>query len=188
MSQTSQQVIERLRTIAPQDREWLLRSLSVEERHLVLNALMGENAGIVIDDAVDHVNGNGQDHSAALVSSNKHDPRLTALMHASADEVAAILRDESEWAIVVLLQFTAWPWANDFLGTLTSAKVHSLREAAVQIGQSVKPKVGEALALIVASRLQRRAPQNIHRSMFDMALERAHNGAPRIAIDKEAGE
>jgi hypothetical protein len=190
MNQNVQQVIERLRTLAARDREWLLCSLSAEERRRVLAALMGENAEPA-DQGMETatVNGNGKDHSAESMSSpDRLDPRLAALMNASADSVADVLAGESDWTIVVLLEFYRWPWAEDFLRSLTAARMQSLREISEHVSKSVKPKVGETLALVIAGRLQRQAPQSINRSMFDMALERAQFGAPVMPSDKGVGE
>jgi hypothetical protein len=66
--------------------------------------------------------------------------------------------------------------------------MQSLREISEHVSKSVKPKVGETLALVIAGRLQRQAPQSINRSMFDMALERAQFGAPVMPSDKGVGE
>jgi hypothetical protein len=172
MNETLEQIVQRLRTISATDRDWLLHRLSADERRLVLTALVGNGKDVVngqngMSSSI-HTNG----HSTDAVARNQAGTALAALTNLPVEDVATLLAGESDWTIVVLMQAMHWPWAEDYLRSLPTAKLHDLRELSDQLGDSVRPKVKEAVARIMADRVQQRAPRNVNRTMFDLVLER----------------
>ena len=172
MSQIVEEIVQRLKSISAADRSWLLHRLSTDERRQVLNALVGEG-GVKAG-----ANGNGNGNGAANGHSHKAAVELgmdlAALKGLSAEDAVALLGSESDWTLVVLLQSAGWPWAEGFLRSLPQRRLHDLRELSDQIGSSVKPKVRDAVARIIAARVREQEPVDAGRSLFDVALERAH--------------
>jgi hypothetical protein len=170
MSHTVEQIVQRLRTIGAMDRDWLLHRLSPEERRLVLTALVGDSGVANGQNGAGSAHTNG--HSSDPVILGPADAELAVLKNLPSEDVAALLADQSDWTVVVLMQAQHWPWAEDYLRSLPTAKLHDLRELSDQLGSSVRPKVKEAVARIVAGRVQQRTPRNVNRTLFDLVLDR----------------
>jgi hypothetical protein len=156
----------RLRNLSPDDREWLLAQLAPEDCRRVSEAL--------------------REHRAQASSARSINPprveegfspvaRLTA---APAARVQALLAEQPDWAIALLLSTDSWPWAEEFLDELVPERLSALRALASELAPRVKPKVRQAVVHTIASRIQPPATVLPATRAFDAALERALDDLP----------
>jgi hypothetical protein len=159
----------RLRELSPADREWLLGQLAPEDCSRVSEALRQHRAQVISSEPADH----------ARVEEGSDIP-VSRLRSAPAARVKALLAEEPDWAIALVLSAESWPWTQEFLDELVPERIRALRAMAGELSPRVKPKFAQALVRFIAAKLQPTALQSPVTVAFDAALERALNDLPVV--------
>lgn len=180
MTDAASQIVGRLRSLGVRDREWVLCQLSIEERQQVLVMLSANDANTGIPESGVAPEGDrDRGMLPAGVSANQSTitPELIAIENAKPDELAALLAEQTDWTVVVLLAAKDWSWTESLLGMLPPARLRALRELSNMLGNSVRPRVRDAVIRLVADQLCADVHQGGSRSVFDIVLERAERDA-----------
>jgi len=180
MTDAASQIVGRLRSLGVRDREWVLCQLSIEERQQVLAVLTANDANTGIPESgVAPEDDRDRGMLPAGVSANQSTitPELIAIENAKPGELAALLAEQTDWTVVVLLAAKDWSWTESLLGMLPPARLRALRELSNTLGNSVRPRVRDTVAGLVADQLRANAHQDGGRSIFDIVLERAERDA-----------
>ena len=164
----------RLRDLSPGDREWLLAQLAPQDCKRVSEALREHRAQALSDKLFNRPRMEGTLPSGAGVQDTP-EARLTA---APAARVKALLAEQPDWAIALLLSADSWPWAEEFLDELVPERLRALRALASELAPRVKPKLRQAVVHTIASRIQPPATALPATRAFDAALERALDDLP----------
>lgn len=156
----------RLRDLSPGDREWLLARLTPQDCRRVSEALREHRA---------------EDLSTKSLSRPRVEEGLSPeawLTAAPAARAKAVLAEQPDWAIALLLSADSWPWAEEFLDELVPERLRALRALASELAPRVKPQFRQALVHAIASRIQPPVTALPATRAFDAALERALDDLP----------
>jgi hypothetical protein len=133
-----------LHGLAPADREWMLARLP-EPRQQELGALLEElqSLGLPPDAGLIH-EAIGDAPAAASPAAN--------LMQASAEQMHALLAEEPDRLVALLVSSSAWPWKERFFVLLGAARAQRVRELALL--SAAGPALREAVLASACSRLE----------------------------------
>lgn len=137
-----------LHGLAAVDREWMLSQVS-KERVGQLRALLAEleEVGIPADAAL--LRGNTRANGVALP--NALTTHIAVLASASAEQVHALMVEEPDGLIALVLATTAWPWKEKFLSLLDVQRARRVAELALTMAAGTLIK--QALVADLARRL-----------------------------------
>ena len=119
----------RLRDLSPGDREWLLAQLAPQDCKRVSEALREHRGQALSDKSLNRPRMEGALSSGAGAQDTP-EARLTA---APAARVKAVLAEQPDWAIALLLSADSWPWAEEFLDELVPERIRALRALASEL-------------------------------------------------------
>ena len=181
----------RLRDLSPADREWLLGQLAPEDCRRVTEALRLHRAQTLAVAAraterqPSGERGNPQWGSAGKSPAGDRAPDeanqdvpVNRLMAAPPPRVKALLGEQPDWAIALVLSAESWPWTQEFLGDLVPERIRALRAQASELAPCVKPKFRQAVVRAIESKMQPATVESPVTVAFDTALERALNDLP----------
>jgi len=160
----------RLRDLSPGDREWLLAHLAPQDCRRVSDALREHRE--------QHAQPAPIESPSKPASEGAQDTPVARLAAAPAARVKALLGEQPDWAIALLLSADSWPWAEAFLDDLVPERIRALRALASELAPRVKPRFRQAVVHTIASRIQPPAPALPATRAFDAALERALDDLP----------
>lgn len=171
MTETTKKLVDRLRTLSVDDREWLMCQLSVDERRQILAALAGDSETAAGLDAtnLDGVALAARASEGACVLAME----FVELDCAKAEDIALLLADEADWTVVVLLGYREWSWAEAYLRRMSPLRLSALRDLSTVLGKTIRPRVARTVVGIIADRLRVADQATTLPSLFDLVLENA---------------
>jgi hypothetical protein len=129
-----------LSSLAPGDRAWMLARLDDEQR-LKLTALLDELRTL------------GLEADRALSAELCQEPPARTPAATDPRALYAVLEDEPDWMIALVLRVRPGPWREDLLGRLGTERRLGVQHA-LPADTQVGPKALEALAAAIDRRLQ----------------------------------
>lgn len=156
----------RLSSASPEERTWVLAQLDPEDRVRLAAALQ---------DLRDSASPSGPTEGG--FSAGPHDdapypPVNDALKRVGHEAMAALLRDEPDWVIALLVGEAQWPWVEGYLAQLSADRLQALGACVQRVNATVKPRSRAAAIDIVSERLESRDSTSTPDSPFDALLAR----------------
>lgn len=157
------------------DQKWLLSRLPESERNQVKNMLHQLQAmGVpqdhdLLDDIRRQTNGKTRTLNTTHAGIQKS---INVIDSAPVEAVIAILDQELDWVIAILLEVHDWTWTQAFLVTLDEDHRAAVCQAAKQASTFVSDKLRHALIAGLAETLSQSIPnENSGTSRFDVMLK-----------------
>jgi hypothetical protein len=169
----------RLRDLSPADREWLLGQLAPEDCRRVSEALRQHRTQTLSGASPDRAPLEQRPPSRAPVEGDG-DLSASRLMTAPVVRMKALLGEQPDWAIALVLSAESWPWTQEFLDDLVPERIRALRAVANELVPRVKPKFRQAVVGAVAAKIQPATIESPVTLAFDAALERALTELPVV--------
>lgn len=145
---TQQQVLDRLGTLRPRDRAWILKRLSPHERTALMDVAMRTAPGAAVASTM---------VTARAAPASVQKEHVTTLRLADTDVIANVLRREPPWLVAAVLAIEDWPWTQEVLQLLplpVRNEVLHLSEKPI----ALTPALREALIQNCAQELTREQP------------------------------
>ena len=177
MSDTFRKIALRLNELHRTDRDWMLGQLPEDARARVapllreLSALGADELPASTFDEL--VASAGRGPKPASKPAVETPDVSSGIAHADHASMHALLADEPDWVIALVVNHSEWPWLDDFIEALPPERVGELHVTARELDAVVKPRVKDAILHALGGRLPDAATRE-QPSRFDRLV--AHLG------------